>query len=88
MQELKKAYAAYQKALKKSGELGDLIMEDPENADLEKKWDAAYKKEHEKMQELAAEIERITNKGISKKKALWMIWQKPQELAALMERIA
>lgn len=88
MQELKKAYAAYQKALKESDRLDDLWAEDPDNEEIEKKWDAAYKKETEKMWDLAAVIEKITNKEISKKKAMWIISGKPQELKNLISRIA
>lgn len=88
MQDIKNAYHEYIDAEIELDEIDDLWENDPENAEIEMAWDAAYKKSSDAMANLADEIVRFTRGAISAKTARRMIVSKGEELAQLIARAA
>lgn len=88
MRDIKKLYQIYKEEKTESDRLDTLWEQDPENEILEAAWDDAYTRYHNRAWELAEAIEIFTHGKVNKTVAMQIIDKKPQELAALIERIA
>ena len=72
-------------AEKKANELDKLMEENPDNEEIEKAFDEAYKKEWEVFNKLIDEVVKFTEGKIDRKQAYNMIQLKRSELKSIIE---
>lgn len=74
-------------AERKANELDELMEENPDNEEIEKAFDEAYKKEWEVFNKLIDEVVKFTEGKIDRKQAYNMIQLKRSELKSIIEMI-
>lgn len=85
---MKVLFNNYLTAEKRANEADSAWEANPENEELEKAFDEAYKAEHEALEALIEEIEKETNGEIDKKTARMLVTARKEEVKSLIERIA
>ena len=88
MNEFKTLWNKYLEAEKLANEIDEAFELDPENEEIESKWDEAYKAEYEAKEQVTDKIVEMTSGMIDKKTANTMILAKRKELVELISRIA
>lgn len=71
----------------KTNELDKLMVENPDNEEIEKAFDEAYKKEWEVFNKLIDEVVKFTEGKIDRKQVYNMIQLKRSELKSIIEMI-
>ena len=74
-------------AERKANELDKLMVENPDNEEIENAFDEAYKKEWEVFNKLIDEVVKFTEGKIDRKQAYNMIQLKRSELKSIIEMI-
>lgn len=85
---IKNLFEEFEKAEAKTNEIESKWEGCPENEDLERAFDEAYKAEFKAHGDLVAEIQKITNGKIDTATANAMLAKKRTELRALIARLA
>ncbi len=88
MNEFKTLWNEYLEAEKYADEIDAAYEMDPENTEIENKWDEAYKAEYDAKEKVADKIVEMTAGKVDKKTANIMISAKRDELVNLISRIA
>lgn len=88
MNEFKTLWNAYRAAEEKMNIIDKAYELDPENEELETKWDVAYKAEYNAKEQVVEKIIELTAGQVDKKTANMMILTKRENLEALIEKIA
>ena len=82
---LKELLKQLEDAERKANELDELMAENPDNEEIEKAFDEAYKKEWEVFNKLIDEVVKFTEGKIDRKQAYNMIQLKRSELKSIIE---
>lgn len=86
--EIKRLFAEMEEAERISDELDAAWEQDPENAELEAAWDAAYAAEHAAFSAVVEEVVKITGGAIDATTARLMLMKKRDEFGSLVARLA
>ncbi len=84
---LKELLKQLEDAERKANELDNLMVANPEDEEIEKESDEAYKKEWEVFNKLIDEVVKFTENKINRKQAYNMIQLKRSELKSIIEMI-
>ena len=88
MNEFKTLWNAYRAAEKEMNKIDKAYELDPESAELETKWDAAYKAEYNAKEQVVEKIIELTAGQIDRKTANMMILTRKNDLESIIEKIA
>ena len=85
---MKELLKALEEAEKKANEADSAWEKDPENTELEKNFDEAYKAENKAFQAVVEKIVSLTSGRIDKKTASTMLRSRRKEIESLVVRLA